>query len=354
MNEASFSEFYDSGKRAHGADILKFWLMPFVMFVLFGLPTRFGGYIRPFMGFAAPAFYILCGFFVLCPDEAVRAVKIKKALKKSFKFFALLFVLYLLLNIFYFAIVYNYMGVDLLKEIVSKRVIFDFFVFNLWPVTSLPIGNSIWFIQSLFYAYIFFLIADKLKLLRFCTPIFIIFSLIMLFTGEFSALAGFPYFGYGFIPGGAMTRAIPYMLLGMLVRKHADRLLGFRGIYYVLLFLIGAALAYLELRVLTHFNILTYTGHIIGLGIMALSVCLLALSETQTDASFIAAHGRSYAKRIYALCQPVYTIILIILPSVLPAYSSYIAEYLSIIIYLVCLLFAFLIGLVKFTFNIGN
>ena len=345
MNEITISEFYDNEKHARGADMLKFYLMPFVMFVLFGFPTRFGSYIQTFSNFAAPAFYILCGFFVLCPDAQKRTKKIASALKKSFKFFIFLFATYVTINIFYF----SFIGAFGIIKTFSKWIIFEFLVLNIWPVI-LPAGNSIWFIQSLFYAYVFFYLADRIKLLRFNLPLFVLFYLIMLFTGEFSALAGFPHLGYPFIPGGAVTRAIPYMLLGMLIRKNADRLLTLRPRVYVIFFVIGMALAVLEVFLLSYFHILTYYGHLIGLGVMALSVCCLALSAPQMKKTFITAHGRNYAKRIYVLCQPVSLAITLLVSSSATKYVQYIVAFKSIIVFFICLVIAFLIGIIKYYF----
>lgn len=336
------SGYYDKGYHARGVDRLKFWLMPFVMFVLFGFPTYLGVNIKVLSNFAAPAFYILCGFFVLCPDESKRSAKITRALKKSFKIFISIFVLYIVLN----AVVLHSAGYKI-AEVLTKRMIFDFLVFNIWPA-ALPGGNSIWFIQSLFYAYIFFFIADKTKLLRFYVQLLIVFYLIMLFTGEFAVIAGFPHFGYDFIPGGAVTRAIPYMLLGMLIRNNADKLLNFHAVIYIFLFIAGILLTYGEVALLMKYNIVAYYGHMIGLGVMAAAVCMRALSDIHTKKTFITDHGRSYALRIYALCQPVSLGVTLLLRYAMPQYAGYIIEYRSIIVFFICFVLSYLIGIFKF------
>ena len=351
MTKRTISDYYNHGHRARGADKLKFFLMPFVIFVLFGFPTRFGGYVKIYSNFVAPAFYILCGFFVLCPDAEMRSEKIKRALKKSFKFFAALFITYSAISIVYFTVV----GADWIPEVLRRRTLFDFFVFNMWP-QAFPLGNSIWFIQSLFYAYVFFYIAERAKLSRYYAPVFIVCFLIMLFTGEFSAIVGFPYFGYMFIPGGAVTRAIPYMLLGMFVRKNADKFLTFRKRIYIIFFTAGILLTYLEIELLSRFHILKYYGHLIGLGIMALSVCCLALSYPILKENFLTLRGRRYARRIYALCQPVaFFITLIISMTINSDYFGYFIEYRSLIVYLLSIGIAYLVGISKYDkFIIGN
>ena len=343
MNETKVSDYYDNGHRGRGADMLKFCLMPLVMFALFGFPTRYGNYVQIFSNFAVPAFYILCGFFVLCPDEKRRSRKIKRALKKSFKFFALLFVTYTLINVAYLLLI----EANWIPVMLRKRTWFEFLALNIWPLVF-PMGNSIWFIQSLFYAYIFFYFADKIKLLRFYLPLLILFYLIMIFTGEFAALAGFPHLGYLFIPGGAITRAIPYMLLGMLIRQNADRVLTLRLPLYIVFFVIGMVLAVLEVFLLSYFHILVSYGHFIGFGIMAVSLCCIALSYTKRKDNFINMHGRRYARRIYALCQPVSFFVTQILGiAIVPKYLKYLMEYKSIIVFFICLVITVLITITK-------
>ncbi|MBR4172784.1 MAG: hypothetical protein IKR46_00235 [Clostridia bacterium] len=344
MNEEAIkiSEFYDEGYHARGVDRLKFWLMPIAIFVIFGFPSYIGNNIKVLANFVAPAFYILCGFFVLCPGEKKRSAKIKRALNRSFKLFISLFVLYTVID----AVLLYSMGYKI-TEALTKRMIFDFLVLNRWPVV-LPIGASIWFIQSLLYAYIFFFIANEIKLLRFCVPIFIVFYVIMLLTGEFAAVFGFPYFGYEFIPGGAVTRAIPYMLFGMLIRDNAERLLNFHAVIYIFLFVVGIALTCGELELLSKYDILIYYGHMIGLGVMAAAICMLALSDINAKKTFITDHGRSYGTRIYALCQPVYLGITLLLNIVVEQYVGYIIEYRSIIIFVICLVLSYVIGVFKF------
>ena len=343
MTDTEIVRYYNRGHTSRGADALKFFLMPFVMFVLFGFPTRFGGYVQLFSNFAAPAFFILSGFFVLCPNEQRRTRKIKRALKKTFKTFALIFVSYLIINAVFLLSFNTYW----IPELLRKRTLFDFFVLNIWP-SVFPMGSSIWFIQSLLYAYIFFYAADKIKLLRFYVPLLIFFYLVMLFVGEFAAILGFPHFGYGFIPGGAVTRAIPYMLLGMLIRQNAGKLLTLRRRTYIFFIIAGIGLAVLEYFLLKHFGILVYFGHMIGFGVMAASLCCLALSATKTKNTAITVHGRGYAMRIYALCQPVNLFITVFMGlNIVPKYFGYIMEYKSIIIYFVCLALSILLSVIK-------
>ena len=109
-----------------------------------------------------------------------------------------------------------------------------------------------------------------------------------------------------------------------------------------------------------HFGFLFYTGHVaiigytvltghtVGFGIMAVSVCCFALSKTDGRDTMIAAHGRNYAKRIYYLCQPMHAVILILASITIPEYFTFLMEYGSIFVFLICFIIAFAIGVAKY------
>ncbi len=344
MNNGKLSEFYDNEGFALSADLLKFFLMPFVFFALLGFPGTYGKYVSVCSNFAASAFFILSGFFTLMPDKDSRIVKLKRGFKRSLVFFSVLFIGYVIMNIIYLAY-FDSLGFFASIEFLRKRTFFDFLILNRWP---LPMGNSIWFIQSLTYAYLFFLIIEKLKLAKFYIPILIILAVFTLATGEFAAFLGFPHFGYSHIPGGAITRAIPYMLIGMLIRKNADKVLNIKRFIYVIIFFVGIILSVAEIRILSHFKMLIYTGHMIGFGIMAISVCCFALSKPIIKDNFLGYHGRSYARRMYALCQPVSIFTRVICSIIKPEFSNITTQYGSIISFVICLIIAFLIGIIKY------
>lgn len=353
MEENRLSDFYEQEKsRSVTVDILKFWLMPFVFFVLLGFPTRYGGYVSTLSNFTAQAFFILCGFLNLVPDKDIRLKKIKKALKRSFMIFLIMFLSYIAINVAYLAFC-DALNSSLAAEIFRKRIAFNFLVLNIW--LPLPMGSSIWFIQSLFYAYIFFLIAEKLKLSKLYTPLLILLLAFMLATGEFAALLKFPHFGYNYIPGGAVTRAIPYMLIGMLIRKNIDKIGKTPRFVYLILFVIGLGLAYAEFELLKHFGLLVYTGHAIGFGIAAFAICSFALVKpVVSELSFYSNHSRNYARRLYVLCQPVSLFVYIVGPFMYPPFILYYRQYASIISFIICFIISLVIGTVKHTILVNE
>lgn len=320
--KVKLSYFYDHRRHKYHSttDMLRFFLMPFVFLMFLGLPGKIGGYISFYSNFVTEVFFILFGFFALVPDSHRRKRKIKSELKQGIKFFLIMFFSYILFNIIYLEFLNSlyYLTSGVLWQ---KRTIFNFLVLNIWP---LPVGNSIWFVQSFVYAYLFFFIAEKIKLSKYYFQILIILIIFMLATGEFAAFFGFPHFGYNYIPAGAVTRAIPYMLIGMFLRKNVDKLSKIPRFVYLILFPVGLILAILEIELLNRFGKLAYPGHAIGFGIMAISLCCFALSNPKEYKNFFSKHGANYSRRMYAYCQPVSLIIWMITYTFIPKLYNYV------------------------------
>ena len=351
MNSTELTEFYAKDKYTRSADLLKFFLMPFVFIVLLGFPGKYGSYVAFYSNFATPAFFILCGFFTLVPDTDKRLRKMKRALKRAVVLLVAMFVTYILLNLIYLAYSHS-LSVITSNEIMRKRTLFNFLVLNIW--FPLPMGSSIWFIQSLSYAYVFFILAEKFKLSRFYVPLLILLTAIMLVTGEFSAVFKFSFLGYDYIPGGAVTRAIPYMLIGMLMRKHVDKFLKFKTFHFIILFFVGLAMSVVEFEILRRTGMLVYAAHMIGFGIMAISVCCIALKKPTKKSNMLTKHARHYAKRMYAFCQPCSIIVWMVCNIIRPDMLYIVTRYSSIICFAVCFALSVLISLMKHAIAFEN
>ena len=347
MSDGKLSSFYDSHRYNYHSrsDALRLLLMPFAYFVLLGFPGKYGNYISTYSNFVAQVFFILYGFFTLVPDQSKRNLKLKSGLKRAFKLFVIMFFSCLVLSIVYILYL-NPVGDLFATPSLIKHAVFDFFVLNVWP---LPVGNSIWFIQSLVYAYLFFLFAEKTGLSKLYIPILIVLTAFMLATGEFAGFLGFPYRGYHYIPGGAVTRAIPYMIVGMLLRKYVDKLASIPRYVYIILFPVGLLAAIGEIELLNRIGKLVYLGHTIGFGIMALSLCCFTLSKAKVSKGFLSDHGRNYSRRMYALCQPVSLICWITTAIVNPQYLSQVKEYTCLISLVLSFVIAFIISFARYS-----
>ena len=320
------------------ADALKFWLMPFVCFLCFGFPSRYGGNIAALSGFAPLCFYILCGFFTLTGESDERH-RLKKGIRRSGKTFAILFAVCLAVN----ALMYILRGVSplaLFKALTTRRQLFNFFVLSAWPFAM---GESIWFIQSLLYAYLFLWLLDVLHLRRLRWVLLALCTALMLASGELAVLVRFHFLGAPYLPPNVFTRALPYLLLGALLRRNRERLRAVKAWVYLLMVPAGLALAYGEFELLARYNLLITTSHAVGLGLAAFGLCAWVLLFLDIDApGFFCIAGRPAARGVYLLSQPVAFLMIVPLASLAPGLAMYVQALGGIAVYPVCLALALL------------
>ena len=290
---------------------LRLILMLFICFWAFGCPEP-TGIVGSISGFAIPAFFVLSGFYVLDTKREVRMEKVLRKIKRSALCFAFVFLFYVALNV----------PVMLLSHTMptfSKRMLFEFFVMNLWP---LSIGDNIWFIQAMLYAYIIIFILDKLKLLKFYRILLIVLIIFMLLTGEFSEVINLNILGYPYIPGNWLTRALPYILLGKLLRDKKESLMRIQFWKYLIAFVIGGGLVLLEIYLLALTGTLHYTGHMIGYTIMAVAACGLAISIPIGVGNRVVHFDSAISGFIYVFMNPVYYALYIFLSASYPKFFS--------------------------------
>ena len=328
-----------------GADRLKLLLMPAVCVLSFGLPGTIGSAVRDLCRAAPLAFYILCGFFVLTEDEEERQQKLRRAIRSSGIFFVALTVLYLGFN----ALAFTLQGVDWAGTILTKRVIFNFVVLCVWPFHT---GECLWFIQSLFYAWVLLWLLDLRGHLPFLVlPLFLITTVLMLLGGEFAGLIHLNLLGYGYIPANAITRALPYLLLGALLRRHSERLFLVNPLLWGGLLVLGIVLALAEILLLSFTDNLVYVGHTIGYGLMAFALSCIALAHPEEELGTLFCHARCLSRFIYAFHQPVG----FFLPLVLTLFGERIAPVVlnfgGIGVFFFTLVLALLVGAIEYGFR---
>ena len=328
-----------------GADRLKLLLMPAVCVLSFGLPGTVGSAVRDLCRAAPLAFYILCGFFVLTEDEEERQQKLRRAIRSSGIFFVALTVLYLGFN----ALAFTLQGVDWAGTILTKRVIFNFVVLCVWPFQT---GECLWFIQSLFYAWVLLWLLDLRGHLPFLVlPLFLVTTVLMLLGGEFAGLIHLNLLGYAYIPANAITRALPYLLLGALLRRHSERLFLVNPLLWGGLLVLGIVLALAEILLLSFTDNLVYVGHTIGYGLMAFALSCIALAHPEEELGILFSHARCLSRFIYAFHQPVG----FFLPLVLTLYGEKIAPVVlnfgGIAVFFFTLVPALLVGAIEYCFR---
>ena len=285
-------------------------LMIFVCIWAFGSPEP-TGFLRSISGFAIPAFYVLSGFYVLDTKREVRMEKVLRKIKRTALCFVFVFVFYVALNI-------PVLIMENLTFVFSKHMLFQFIVMNLWP---LPVGDNIWFIQAMLYAYIVIYFLDKLKLMRYYRIIMIVLFIIMILTGELSGVIHFSNaLGYPYIPGNWFTRALPYILLGKVLRDKKETLKKIKTWKYIIALVVGVGLVVLELFLLVWTKTLRYEGHMIGYSIMAFAICGLAISLPLEIANRVVHFDSAISGLIYILMDPIYYLFVIFMGARYPAF----------------------------------
>ena len=328
-----------------GADRLKLLLMPAVCVLSFGLPGTIGSAVRDLCRAAPLAFYILCGFFVLTEDEEERQQKLRRAIRSSGIFFVALTLLYLGFN----ALAFTLQGVDWAGTILTKRVIFNFVVLCVWPFQT---GECLWFIQSLFYAWVLLWLLDLRGRLPFLVlPLFLITTVLMLLGGEFAGLIHLNLLGYGYIPANAITRALPYLLLGALLRRHSERLFLVNPLLWGGLLVLGIVLALAEILLLSFTDNLVYVGHTIGYGLMAFALSCIALAHPEEELGIVFCHARCLSRFIYAFHQPVGFFLPLVLALFGEKLASVVLSFGGIAVFIFTLLPALLVGAIEYGFR---
>ena len=266
MARTSFNAIIGSNNRS--IEIFRLFLMLCACIFTLGLPSfRLSSYIQSACGFAPLAFFILSGFLVL-GDKEKREERIVRAIKHSGIAFAAMLVFNVAVNVALF----RFFDVGFMPLFRSKRLWFDFIVLNVWPFT---VGDAIWYVQSLFYAYIAIWFLNKWKLLRFDRFIVIALLLFAVIDGELCGLIPLRINIYNFFPPNFFNRALPYLLLGGILADGIAFWTQLDPIMYVAGIVIGFGMVIAEPKFLNHFGFTGYYGHLIGMGVIAVFACLL-------------------------------------------------------------------------------
>ena len=306
-------------------DRLRFILMIFFMIGLFGFPSPIGGYVSIFSGFAAPAFFIISGYLVLWNAD-LRGERIVRTIKRTAIAFFSLLAVYLIINL-----ILDVKGT--LAAFGSKRFWFSLVVLNSF---DLSVGTSIWYVQSLLYAYIIIWGLNKLKLLRFDWIIMILCFAFSILSGELAGVTGIRLPWYSYIGSNWLTRALPYVLLGGLIHRKDELLKRISPVQYVIAAAVGTLSIFAELQLLISFDVLVYYGHLFGMGLLAASVCTLTILHN--DPGFLnpvidGIFTGSGINAIYYICEVVYVGVFFALRSA----PDVIFQFIGVITVIVCI-----------------
>lgn len=254
-------------------------------------------------GFAPVAFFVIAGFLIPHGNEDI-GERLAGKIKKTALIFAVMLVVYVALNALFYA-----QGGESIADhtpILSKRFWLEWLVLNVWPY---HIGDVIWLIQALLYAYVIVYLLNKWRLLWLDGVLFLVLLAAAVVTGELAGVLNIHPFQYAFIPQGFLTRSLPYMLLGCWMKRHMRSLSRVDPLVYVFIGLAGIGLCPLEAWALMRINRLYTVQHLLGMALVAFSICalffLLANPLSDKPPSYFTAHARLYVPIVYALFQPI-------------------------------------------------
>ena len=127
----------------------------------------------------------------------------------------------------------------------------------------------------------------------------------------------------------------------------ADSLFTSSPSLYVGGIVIGFVAVLAETFLLSFTGKLVYAGHMIGYGIMAVSLSSFALVHPEPVIARFFRHARSYARSIYSLHQPVGILLPFMAGFVGEKASSFVFDFAWISIFFLCLILAFLFDLIR-------
>lgn len=247
-------------------------------------------------------------------------------------------VVYFIINLFY----YRSFGVNIFTIMTQRRSWVNFLVLNVW---QFDIGGVIWYVQALLYAYIIIYFLDKWKLMKSDQLIIDILIIFAVATGELSGIIKWEWHGYTYIPGNFLTRALPYTLLGGYIHRKFSKFNKVNSFFYVLGIIVGMVLMFLEVLFLNAGGVPGYYGHLIGMPVVAVCVCMLAFKKE--DKSGFEKHlkmSRRHTNWIYYLCQPVSYVLQITLGALSDSSAIFIIKNMWIATFAVSLALAWLIS----------
>lgn len=308
---------------------LRIVLMFFLCINLFGFPSDFGGYVQVISHFVPPAFFLLSGYLVF-RKGTTQTARIVRTIKRTAIAFGITVGIYAAVNIIIGFILNG--NAAFLEPLKAKKLWFNFLVLNVWPF---KIGSIIWYLQALLYAYIILYFLDKWKLLKYDWIIMIVLFVITAFTGEFAGILKIfispklPTYICGnqpinYIPGNFLTRALPYILLGKVLRRMMKRLREVKLMWLLLAAFIGICLMFGEAMLLNYFGCTGYYAHLLGMIVTCVAVCIIAFRNNNIDEGIESFFGfkRRHINLIYYICEPIglcLEIAIISLQNLLPA-----------------------------------
>ncbi len=291
---------------------MRLYLLAFAILYTFGIFSPLSDYNQAIFSFAVPALYIMSGFVVLRESGNIEK-RILRTIGRTAICFAVLAVIY-------FALSFILEREATLTAVASKRFWFDFVVLNIWKLPHL--GSALWYVQAMLYAYIGIYIFYKIKLLRFDIYIAVFCIAVATIVGELADVIGFELYLTNnlvirYIGGNFLTRALPYILIGRFISRKEEKFSSLKLGQIELLAVGGVIAAVAEYVILTVFDKRIYAGHLLGMGLVAVALCLYTFYYNDSDIGQKVLYPLSrYELMIpYYVCSPLYYTLFALLKS---------------------------------------
>lgn len=202
--------------RFSGLDVLKSILAFLVICIHIPFPGEIGVYFVSLTRVAVPMFFMISGFFY---DNTVQKAKSAQQIKKIFHLIIVSNSIFFLWKVLYVVLSGNSI-VEWLKELFTIKNLFEFLFLNVSHI-----NGHLWYLNAILYTLIIMEIFRKRNIIRCLYPMIPILLGMDLVFGKYSLLVFGKEFNY-ILVRNFMFVGIPYFLIGMLLFKHKERLLG--------------------------------------------------------------------------------------------------------------------------------
>lgn len=281
----------------HSIDSLKLIAVVCFCIFAFGYFEYFGSVIKYTLTFALPLLYMIFGFLLLGENEERTDI----ILRSLFRNLAVLGIAFIFLGIASFI----YMKITGITIVITLDSFINQFVFGKW---QLPVGSFVWFTEELVVSIFIFWILSKTNILSkkwFQFSLLGVTLLINLVFGEFSSTLSL-----GTLPNFFLNHAIPFMLIGKMIRDHEEQIFDLGPLTAAVTFVIGLIITGSELLIFKTFNVFSFTSNYIGSIVCAIALMMIAiqLRSLGEESGFAYWSGKS-ATWMFLVSQPIGVIV---------------------------------------------
>lgn len=321
INQSKKVAINESDNRIHSIDVLRIVMAFLVVTIHIPFNGAAGNVFITYGKIAVPFFLVTCGYFLYRDDGQEMMQRLKKQAIRMLIFYVASNIVYFFANV----ILASLDGYSL--HYTSKQII-DFILYNMSPFSE-----HLWFFGSLLYALVILMILNKFKLIdcvMFIAPLLICLYVLLSHLNVAQA----------YVLRNVVLVGLPYVMMGMLIRRYQDKLLKIKSSVLWVLFLVLSASAIIELN--------TYKQGInvpfISCEILVYIIFLLALKYPNFGKDTI------FERMGFELSLPIYilhVLVMMFIGYLIPANSGLISNYGAITVFIISALLAALYKFVK-------